>query len=114
MLELRQIFKLAIPCSILFLTGTFAARDVRAQGKMIAPTSKVEFVEKCKEISSDPIKFPKFATKELLQLLKALETETDPEVKKGLEGKKKVELDNFLEKTEQNCEKLFNKMFEVR
>ena len=52
-----------------------------------------------------------FASKELLQLIKDLETETDPDKRKELEAEKKIEMEKFLEKMDGKANALCDRLF---
>ena len=92
-----KLFKLGI-ASLAFIVVGSADAKLSFQDETAKPKTRKECVELAKEKLSDPIEMSTHASKELLQLIKDLETETDPDKRKELEAKKKEEMEKFLEK----------------
>lgn len=103
-------FKLVTTIFVFILVGTATAEEY-LQDEGASVVSRKDFIKKCNESFSDPIKVPKHASKELLRLIKDLDTETDPEKRKILEDNKKVEMEKYLEKIDKLCNKLSESMF---
>jgi hypothetical protein len=103
-------FKL-IAISFAFISAGTATATVNLQDEAPKPMTRKECVKQINEKFSDPtIEASTHASKELLQLIKDLETETDTDKRKVLEEKKKVEMVKFLEKIDMLVNKLCDRI----
>ncbi|MBC3806359.1 hypothetical protein H8K52_03230 [Undibacterium seohonense] len=92
--------------SFIFVIGGTSVAKVSSQDEVPKPKTRKECVKMFKEKFSDPVDISAQASKELLQLIQDLETATDPDKRKLLEEKKKVEMVKFSE----NIDALANKL----
>jgi flagellar motor component MotA len=95
--------------SFAFVAAGTATGTVSFQDEVQKPMTRKECVKQVNEKFSDPTAST-HASKELLQMIKDLETETDTDKRKVLEEKKKVEMDKFWEKIDTMANKLCDRL----
>jgi uncharacterized protein Yka (UPF0111/DUF47 family) len=104
-------FRKSLIASLAFVSVGSATAEISLQDEAQKPMTRKECVKTFNEKFSDPtVPGSTHPSKELLQLIKELETETDSDKRKVMEEKKKAEMAKFLERIDMLANKLCDRI----